>query len=151
MLEEISPSLLSDSNAYQKEKFKPAKGIIMDSGPKSSANSKSYTLKGSYDLVKISASSDIGLQENWDRAIGTYIETFSPLLPGMSRYNETVTGKEYKATFFFVKDYKLNNRNHILYKNTNSNITLFINYTSDLPDSVKVENMRKIIQGMDFD
>lgn len=151
MLEEISASLISDSKAYQKERFKSSKSTIMDIGTKSSPNSKFYTLKGGDDLIKITAKTDKGLLESWERTLPTLMETFTPLLPGMSRYNETLTGKGYKATFFFVKDYKLNNWNHIVYKNTNSNITLYINYISNSPDSVKIENMRKIIQGMNFD
>jgi len=150
LLEEISPSSIPDAKAYHKEKFKTFKGNIINKDFKLSINSKLYKLKGSDDLIEISPKQDRQLIENWDRTVPAIIETFTPLSSGMERYTENLTGQGYKATFFFVKDYKSTNWNHIIYNNVNAGITLVILYISNSPDNVKIETMRNIVKGMKF-
>ena len=148
LLEEISPSSIPDAKAYQKQKFKAPKGRLSQVDFKSHKNSKLYKLKNSDDLIEISPMLYKGLFENWDKTVPEYIGTLTPLSPGHERYTENVAGKDFKATIFFVKDYKLTNKNYILYNNMGANIVLFIKYISNSPDNEKIETMRKIVKGM---
>lgn len=91
-----------------------------------------------------------GLLENWEKEVPGYIGTFTLLSPGTERYIEEMTGVGFKAGIFFVKDYKLNNMNRILYRNTTAGITFLIQYISNSPDHFKIEAMRKIVKEMKF-
>ena len=150
-LEEIDPSSIPDIEAYQREKFKNPRGRftskIMEL--KSNEYNKAYKLKGGEDLIQITSLLNKGIIENWDKSVGGYIETFVP--KGDDSYTEYINLKESKAVIFFTKNYKSGNANYILYQNTRQNVTFFITYISNSPDSVKINNMHNIIKEMRFE
>src|SRR5690606_11811764 len=101
------------------------------------------------DLIQITSLLNKGIIENWDKSVGGYIETFVP--KGDDSYTEYINLKESKAVIFFTKNYKSGNANYILYQNTRQNVTFFITYISNSPDSVKINNMHNIIKEMRFE
>ena len=151
-LEKVDISKISDIKAYQKEKFKNPKGKFTNLTLVSNEKSQTYKLKGTDDLLQITSVYNNEALEKWDKTVAASIETFTMVYEkGIERYTEHINTKNYKSVIFFIKDYKLGNKNYILYKNTDKNIGFFITYISNSPDSVKIDNMRKIIKAMKFE
>ncbi|MBD1433249.1 hypothetical protein H8B06_10455 [Sphingobacterium sp. DN00404] len=111
-----------------------------------------YQFQETGEIIRISNHRNPELRDHWDQSVLGYIEMFTGGEHGLDweEYVEYVNGKTYRAVIFFNK-HNVNVANYILYQDKQKKIDLFITYLSDLPDDVKIRNMKKIITGIKFE
>ena len=152
--EEVPPSSYEELMQEQKAKgekfirhFNIGGRLIPDN-----KNQRVYRLRETGEVININNSGNQELRDNWDKEVLGYIAMFAGSDHGLDggEYVEHVNGANYRAVIFFRK-HNVGITNYLLYNDEQTNTYLFIIYTSDLPDDVKIRNMKRLITSIKFD